>query len=124
MPYGAMSIVGALCLAILPFLLSIFGLCFSDPLLLGLCFFRALLYGFVSVAVVRQFGSAGWLFHSLVMFRSCMTLPVLYFFWLRNLFGKNPYFLFQSLFVLSYGVLAGSLDYRIISSVLAGLLSH
>lgn len=117
------SIVSLLCVTALPFLLSIFMVFFSKPwLILPICFCKAFLFSFVSIGILQLYGSAGWLIRFLLLFSDCVTVPFLYWFWLRCLTRTDLFFGCTSAFLLALGFLIGSMDYRIISPVLARLI--
>lgn len=81
-----MSIVGLLVCMSLPFLISAFLLSLRIPWFVPVvAFFKACSYGFCALAIVRAFGSAGFLVKFLFLFSDTLTLPVLYWFWLRQL---------------------------------------
>lgn len=121
--YGTMSIVGLLCISILPFLLSAFAVSISFPFLLyPLCFCKAFLFIFISFGVLQSYSDAGWLVRCLLLFSDNVGVPLLYCFWLRHLPGcpkSSP--AENALFLASFLVL-GCVDYRIISPFLAHLI--
>lgn len=87
-----------------------------------LCFIKGFLFSFVSAGIFRQFGSAGWLFRYLLLFSDCITLPLLYLFWIRNLSYFKPVRGCEAIFIATFVFLVWSVDYRVISPVLACLI--
>lgn len=121
---GSVSIAGLLGITTLPFLISAFAVSFSMAwLIFPVCFCKAFAFSFVSLGVLQAFGSAGWLVRLLLLFSDCAGMPLLYGFWLRHLPGGRPVGVWETAFLLAACVLLGSVDYRIISPFLAGLLS-
>lgn len=121
--YVPVSIVGLLCVTILPFLFSALAVFLSRPgLLLPICFAKAFLLAFVSVGILRAFGSAGWLLRWLLLFGDCASVPVLYWFWLRYISGNRPLCGWEAISMLSLGLLIGSVNYSVISPFLVRLI--
>lgn len=117
------SMAGLLCVVLLPFLLStLVVFLFRPGLLLLVCFGKAFLYAFASVSVLLAFGSAGWLFRWLLLFSDCVCAPVLYWFWLRYLPGDRRLCVWDTAWMLSMGLLAGSLNYSVVAPFLARLI--
>ena len=120
---GAVSIVSVLCAVLLPFLLTIFLVSFRRPsLIFSVCFCKAFLFSFLSAGILVQYGTAGWLFRCLLLFCDIITVPVLYFFWLRNVSRIDPLFGWIVLLMLAIAILAAGLNYRIILPALACLI--
>ncbi len=121
--YGTVSIVGLLCISILPFLLSAFAVSISFPsLLYPLCFCKAFLFVFISFGVLRSYSDAGWLVRCLLLFSDNVGIPLLYCFWLRHLPGCQKSSLAESVLFLAFFLVLGCIDYRIISPFLAHLI--
>lgn len=119
---GAVSIVGLLCITVVPFLFSAFAVYLSHPALLFLVSFaEAFLFCFVSLGVMRCAGSAGWLIRWLLCFSGSVFAPVLYLYWLRHL--TEPFSGLEAAGMLSLCLLIGSVDYRLISPFLAELIN-
>lgn len=120
---SSVSIIRVLCVSLLPFLLSAFAVFISEPrLLLLICFGKAFLFSFVSFGVIQAFGSAGWLVRWLLLFSDCASVPVLYWFWLRNISGNSRFCFWEICGFLSMELLIGSIDYCLVSPFLARLL--
>ena len=122
--FGSMSIVGLLCITLLPFLLSAYAVLISRPAWLFLiCFCKAFFYSFVSILLMQCYGSAGWLIRVIFLFNDFLAVPVLYLFWLRSLSHCTPNrFLESTLFYIAI-LLIGSIDYYVVFPLFAGLLS-
>lgn len=121
--YVPVSIVGLLCAAVLPFLFSALAVFLSRPgLLLPICFGKAFLLAFVSLGVIRAFGSAGWLLRWLLLFGDCVSAPMLYWFWLRYIPGDRLLSGWEAASLFSLGLLIGSVNYSVISPFLVRLI--
>lgn len=120
---GSVSVVGLLLVTTLPFLLSALAVFLSGPgWLFPLSFGYGFVYAYVSLAVLRSFGSAGWLIRFLLCFSVSAVTPILYFFWLRHVAGDGNNTVSEVFFFLSLAVLIGSIDYSLVSPFLAGLI--
>ena len=83
------SIVSLLFVPLLPFLFSAFAVFISCPRLVCFVgFLKAFSFGLCLRAVSAAFGSAGWLVCSLLLFTDCVTMPALFWFWLRHADGN------------------------------------
>ena len=83
--YSPVSIVAFLLSAFLPFLISAFlAFAYLPGLVYGVCFCKAFLHAFVSLGLLISFQASGWLMRFFLLFGD-LTLPVLYWFWLRLL---------------------------------------
>lgn len=121
--YVPVSIVGLLCVTTFPFLLSAFAVFLSKPvLLLPICFGKAFLFAFASIGILQAFGSAGWLLRWLLLFSDCASIPLLYWFWLRYLPGYRSLSGWEAASMLSLWLLIGSVNYSVISPLLARLI--
>lgn len=117
------SIVGLLCVTVLPFLFSAFAVFLSKPiLLLPICFAKAFVFAFCSTCILQAFGSAGWLIRWLLLFGDCASIPLLYWFWMRYLPGKRHLFCLESVWVFSLSFLTAGISYRVISPLLLRLI--
>lgn len=121
-PNGCMSIVGLICVNILPFLFSAFAVYVSIPeMIFPLCFCRAFFTFVLSLGIMQSFPCAGWLF--CILLQGCITDPLLYFYWLRIVTPKrhlcHP---LAFLGIMVAVILAVSMDFYIISPVLEELL--
>ncbi len=121
--YAPVSIVGLLCVTVLPFLLSAFAVFFFRPVwLLPICFAKAFLFAFISMGIVQDFGSAGWLIRCLLLFSDCIGVPILYWFWMRCLSDDRRLSGWELTWIFSLVLLVGSVNKSIISPVLAHLI--
>ena len=69
---------------VLPVLISFVSAYFSQGLiLLPVAFFKSFCFSFIWVGVLLAFCSSGWLIRCLLMFADFLSLPFLYFLWLR-----------------------------------------
>lgn len=117
------SIFGVLTVTFLPFLLSAFAVIFSSPwLIIPISFLKAFLFGYCASAVSVAFGSAGWLIQWLLLFSSCCSVPVLYWFWLRHITGTKEVIWSDLMICALIILLIASLDYRVISPFLVNLI--
>lgn len=122
-PYSSVSIVRYFCVALIPVLLSVFAVFLSAKLwLLLICFIEAFLFFFVSIGFRLAFGSSGWLIQTLLMFGQCISLPVLYWYWLRRLSAGTTGKILETAWVLSLTILFSSMHTCVISPILAELI--
>ena len=118
------SIVGLLCVSMLPFLLSVFAVFVSNPrLILLVSFGKAFFFSLVSLGVIQAFGSAGWFVRWLLLFSDSVSLPLLYWYWCRYISGSREFCGWETCGVLSLGLLIGSVDYCLVSPFLALLIN-
>ena len=109
--------------AILPLLFSAFAVYTSQLwLLVPIAFLKAFFFSFLSSCIYIFDQSSGWLFHALFMFTDCLSIPVLFQFWIQSCSSKR---FDLSLFFLSTILIIGItlFDYQFISPFLASLLS-
>lgn len=121
---GRVSIVGLLLGNLLPFLFSFVFLSLSMPrLLYAVCFFRALLFGFCAAGIGAGFGSAGWLVQCFLFFSDFLTMPGLFWCWIR-IFTRKSGDWRRDLLVGSLAAAGvGIVDYLLVAPYLARLLS-
>lgn len=109
------SIRFLLCATLFPFLFSAIAVFLSQPgLLLLIAFGKAFSAGLAGMCLCTAFGSAGWLVRWLLCFSSCLSLPVLYGYWLRHVGGKAGDPFRETAWLLSVSLLIGSVDYFVI----------
>lgn len=122
--FGRVSIFGLLSTILLPLLFSAFAVYISRPvLLIPIAFFKAFLFSFLGMGILAAFGSAGWLVRCLLMFSDILTMPLLWWYWIRS--SSNQGTCQRSSLVCAAAVcLIGSLDYCVISPFLANLISY
>ena len=117
------SIVSLLCVTMFPFLISAFAVYISEPwLLLIVSFGDAFVLSFVSLGVVQCSGSAGWLVRWLLVFSASLASPLMYLYWLRHLTGRRRFDGLEAACVLCLCALIGSVDFRLVSPLLARLI--
>lgn len=122
---GRVSICGLLSTILLPLLLSAFAVFISKPrLFIPIAFVKALAFAYCGIGVWLAFGSAGWLFRCFLMFSDICMLPVLWWFWIRNLGTdtRKPFRTFLT--VLAAALFIGFLDFNVISPFWASLISQ
>ena len=109
---------------LLPLLFSAFAIYAKRPvLLIPIAFWKALLFSSTAFGAVCAWGSAGWILSSLMMFSSFCSLPVLWWYWLRHIDGRN--FEGRTFFpALGAALLIGWVDLTIISPFLTNILIY
>ena len=118
------SIVGLLLGNLLPFLLSFAAISSSMPrLVYAVCFFRSALYGFCAFGVGLGYGSAGWLVQALLLFSDVLTMPALFWFWIRHIGGRRRSRNRDFLLCVIYAVAVWAADFCLVAPFLARLLS-
>ncbi len=114
------SIFGLLASILLPLLFSAFAVYISQPwLLVPIAFGKAFFFSYLALAVLSAFGSAGWLIRWLLMFSDSLSLPVLWWYWLRAVSGRRKFADTAAAFLAA--LVIGSVDFYMISPVLANL---
>lgn len=122
--YGNVSIVSLLSVTCLPFLLSAFAVYTTWPgFMLAVSFAKAFVFSFVSLGIYSCIHSAGWFLLWLLIFTDLLSMPVMYFFWLRNLSGEGKLSLPVMVMCTSLVILIVSLYIRFISPFLAQILN-
>lgn len=117
------SIIGLLSAILLPLLFSAFAVYISQPqLLLPVAFCKAFLFSYLAFGVTAAFGTAGWLVRGLLMFSDCLTLPLLWWFWLRCLRIPKEDATHCFFFACAAALLIGCVDYCTVSPFLANLI--
>lgn len=119
---GSVSIVHLLSVILLPFLLSALAVFFSKPkLIFAIAFLKAFNFAFISAGVFAAFGCGGWLVRWLLMFSDCLTMPLLWLYWLRNAFGCRAFRIWEVGTTAAAYCLIGCLDYYFIMPLLLGI---
>lgn len=122
-PSESASIVRLLCIGAFPFLISILMVSIMNAnCVLAICFGKVFLFSFVSIGLLRAFGSAGWLVRLLLLFSNSFSMCFLYFLSLQALSYKRSSNQFILLLLFTLDILFRSFDYRIISPFLARLI--
>lgn len=121
---GSVSIVSLLCVTGLPFLLSAFAVFLSgNRLLWGIAFGKGFLFSFVSMGTLASFGCAGWLLQLLLCFSDLVSLPILYWFWIRSSRIRGEGMGCCTLLTAALLFLIGSMDYCLVVPYLADLIN-
>lgn len=113
--FGAVSIVGLLGAAAMPFLLSVLSYCLGfREAVYGICFCKAFVYSFVSLNILIG-DRGGWLFRFFLLFGDFIVQPALFLLWLRILHKPSHHveltFLCIGMVLLAVAVM----NYRIIA---------
>ncbi len=88
-PFGSVSIVALLSVALLPFLISAFSAHWLRSYGLNLVsFWESFFSVFLSLGIQCAFGTSGWLMCGLLLFLHSLIMPLLYHYWLQCL--KRP----------------------------------
>lgn len=120
---GRVSITGLLSAFLLPLLFSAFAVYISQPwLLVPVAFGKAFSFSYLAFGVTLAFGSAGWLVRSLLMFSDCLTLPLLWWFWLCCIRASDRDALRSFLVTCTAALMIGCLDYGAVSPLLRNLI--
>ncbi len=119
------SLLGALCAALLPFLLSALAVSFSEPwLLLVISAFKAFSFTFCASGVTLAFGQSSWLVRIFFLFSDLCLIPVLYIYWLRHLKrGKNSS-LWELPCCLGWAALVCGIDFWFIAPFLSSIIER
>ena len=119
-----MSIVGLIASRFLPFLFSAFAVYIAQHwLLIPIFFIKGCAITWCGCLTVAAFGSAGWLVQPLFQFSDILLMPVLFWFCIRRIVQTHAA-IWRDLKICGAAfVLAGALDYCIISPFLVMLLT-
>lgn len=118
-----MTISGVMSVCVLPFLLSAFAVLICEPwLLLFISTLKAFRFSFCAWGVCLAFGQSSWLVLFLFLFSDICLIPLLVFFWIRNIRGHANLRLFEIVGFLIAAVSVGLVDYLFISPFLASLM--
>lgn len=121
--YGSVSIVSLLCVTGLPFLLSAFAVFLSSEwLLIPIAFGKGFFFSLISMGTTVSFGCAGWLVRLLLCFSDIVSIPLLYWFWVRCLRNDGSRLIYLTFFTGALFLLIGSVDYYMITPFLADLI--
>lgn len=87
--YGAVtapvSIAAAFIVCLIPFLLSYIALHYLPRFVILLFILvKGFAFSFVSVMMITAFGPIGWLMRFFLMFSELLSIPVFFFYWIRN----------------------------------------
>lgn len=88
--YASVSIVTLLQVYMIPFLFSALAVFLSFPWLLpAICFGKAMLFSFVFSGLIFAWGTSASFLCSVIMACDLLSMPFLYFWWLRNVSGTR-----------------------------------
>lgn len=120
---GRVSVFGLLSAILLPLLFSALAVYISKAwLLIPIAFCKAFLFAFLGIGIMASYGSAGWLIRILLMFSDILTMPLLWWYWLKALSGAHTR-VWHAAAAAAPALLIGSIDYCVISPFLANLIS-
>ena len=110
------SIVGGvICIGLPIFLSAVCVKYFSSIALCVIAFIKAFTYFCCLSALMIVYGQAGWLVRWLLFFSDSCSVPVLIWFWFRNIDGKNATLWKDSLLCVAIGALVLCIDYFAVS---------
>ena len=116
------SMVGAVSVVLLPYLLSALAVSICEPwLILVISTFKAFSFTFCAWGVCLAFGQSSWLALFLFLFSDLCLIPALYLFWLRSIRGERISGWGKWLF-LAYALFVFVLDYWLIGPFLRVVL--
>lgn len=89
--FRTVSIVGVICVFLLPFLISAIAVSISKLwLIYPVCFCKAYLFMWVSWGILMAYPENAWGIRLVIMFADCCLTPLLYGFWLLSLDSEAP----------------------------------
>ncbi len=119
------SIVGLLVMLLLPYVSSVAAVYFSRPAFLFLCAAgKGLCFSFCIYLIMAQFPSTGWMLCRLLLFSEFTVMIPMFLFWIRLLDGGRQSLKHDSWLYLIVALVAGGVDYCIISPFTVNLMSH
>lgn len=122
--FGSMSIISLLSVLLLPFLFSAFAVYVRQSwLLMPISFLKAFFFSFLYVGLSCTFGGAGWLVRTMLMFSDILTLPVLWWFWLKLLQWEGQGFYRQFLLPMAVEIAIACFDFSMVSPWAAQLIT-
>ena len=121
---GALSIIGCVFVAFLPFLITGFAVYFHIPgLIYPLCIFRSFIGSITALSIMFMFGSGGWLMHFLLCFsQNCSSVLLLFFWMYRCYYSKQATKVYW--FCFCFTMLLGIFDLLVISPFAAGITTY
>ena len=121
-PGCSLSIVGVLVITILPLAISIAGLAANKFAILYIIYIiKAFTSGYLLFAILRVYGSAGWLMHLLLLFSDNMTNFLILWITFRHIKGKSNTFLFDALICTTISIAIGITDYLFVAPFLCAI---
>lgn len=110
------SIVGLLIILLFPFISSAVAVWFSRTGYLYLLVAgKGICFSFCVYLIMVEFPSSGWLFCRLLLFSELCILPPLFYLWIKSIEGGKQTIRHSAGFCLLIAVVAGVLDYFLIS---------
>lgn len=120
---SGVSIFGLLMTALLPFLFTALAVFLSEPrLFLPIAFCKAFSFAYCGVGIGLAYGLAGWLVRFLLLFSDGCLIPVLYWFWLKHISDLRRSAPIELASGCGFAILAGLLNYGLISPLTAMLI--
>ena len=124
-PTCPVSIVGLTATVLLPFLFTAYAVYKDRPwMLYGICFLKVFTFGFCGFGITAAYGSAGWLVRFLFQFSDICSVPILCWFALRNLNGRNANLKREFWICLGLNLIICCLDLCYISPFLAHITKN
>ena len=118
-----LSIIGALTVAVLPFLLSAFAISFDQRwLLLLISIGKAFSFSYCAWGVCLAFGQSGWLVLILFLFTDLFLVPLLYFYWLQHIRGDRTPKVWELPVFLAAAIAIACIDHRFVAPFLTTLM--
>lgn len=119
------SMVNMFALLLFPLFVSAFFIWLSKPfLVILLVSVKAFLFGFSAMSVTFAFGDAGWLTRWLLLFSDSCSSVVLFWFWIRNVFGEKRIFKRDFVCCVALIIALGCFDYYIVSPFSVTLFNY
>ncbi len=118
----SVSIVSAVCVNVLPFLITVFAGPSRPCLILSICFLRGFLFSFVSMNMFLLFGSSGWLLRQFYLFSDCLSVPLYYLVWHDCIAGGTSLLKHKTALLGFGGLLITALDFCVISPFVVRLI--
>ena len=118
-----MSIVGLILILYFPLLLSAFAVYRNRPhCLIVISFFKAFVFASCGAMLGAAFASAAWLVRLLLQFSDICTLPIYYWFCVRNITGQNEKSRLDFLVCFVSVTVLGIFDFCVVSPFLVKLI--
>ena len=120
--FQPVSIVGLFVCLFLPLLCSYFSFVTEKPVLIVIvCFFKAVAFGFSCSLISQTYGTAAWLARFLFLFSDSCFLLVLFVLWLRRFLNTGIQNMTDVYVCAVIGILIAAVDYFVISPFVVGL---
>lgn len=119
-PHRIPDFFGAVCMNMLPLLISAYAVCFIPKLLSFLCLIRGMLTGLGISGVAALYGCAGVPVASLLLFRFLLFNPLLLWYWMRR--EESGCFLQDTLWCILIGMVLSWLDCALVAPILREIM--